>query len=76
MVTLCITEVGALLHSWRQRTVFVRDTVKKSAQRKHMRNQQEPVYHNETITSASTEEKVHREWEIAKNIRMSSTNML
>lgn len=57
MVTLCVAEAGALLHSWRQRTVFVSDTVKKSAQSKHMRNQQEPVYHIETVTLASTEEK-------------------
>jgi len=75
MVTLCIAEVGALLHSWRQRTVFVSDTLKKPAQSKHTRNQQEPAYHNK-ITSASTEEKVHRECEIAKSISMSSTNVL
>lgn len=68
MVTLCITEVGALLHSWRQRTVFVSDTVKKSAQSKHTRNQQEPVYHCKTITSASTEEKV---WGVWKKQRLS-----
>lgn len=66
MVTLRVTEVGALLHSWRQRAVFVSDTVKKSAQSKHTQNQQEPDYLNKTITSASTEEKVRKEWEIAK----------
>lgn len=66
MVTLCVAEAGALLHSWRQRTVFVSDTVKKSAQSKHTINQQETVYLNKTITSASTEEKARKEWEIAK----------